>query len=644
MSNYNPAKGFLDAIKGFSSRYSRAYVAGITPPFGMGGAYGLLRIPAKYYLEVRDATGIIFTTAFPIDPSNVQIGRANPIRLTHTLTGTFREISQHKEHQITISGRTGLDSRGGYNRDGGVMFQDAITIFKEFDEMLKHYVETAALEFGQTSNLRTRDAYRVVDGSMNITGGTGPGGLHMVLRCIDEDAHFIVEPMAFNYGRDANTNRFDFQYSIQFKAYDFAYLTKDYPAILGVLDGVDSTVGAALGYVQLLDNAVNNVSNDYVDGFRDSISQIKDVSKVIANLMNSTGGLLTNIGGIVSDFNEVIDTFRSGGPINSSIENLQASAGLLGASLGLTAEEVAAEDANAYPQNQAILEIQKQAIVTHKEADIEPPEPESEQEFHEFANFTAISNIIKNTSQIARKSVDRNYFENRRRNKAGNKYVLGEYLSNESNLSALTKGAGISAAGTGFSKNVPRYVHTLQKDDDLRRISLKYFQTDTVAEEIKDLNGWRDFRRMANGNFPEIGDKIYIPLEGMQKRMNPFAPLGDYHSTDIQCEIDDLEFNNISGDIELVGGRENIKQTIKNILFTNEGDVCLYPSFGVKNVTIDDPVYAAAVIREAVIANPRIVDVNNIVIEQVDDRLVITMNVKLVDNDTMQVTAPIPGA
>ena len=637
MSNYNPLKGFIDQIKGFSSHYSRAYVAGITPPFG-GGAYGLLRIPAKYYLEIRDATGIIFTTAFPIDPSNVQISRANPIHLTHTLTGTFREISQHKEHMITVTGRTGLQSRGGYNREGGVMFQDATTIFTEFDEMLKHYVETAALEFGQTSNLRVRNAYKVVDGSMNITGSTGPNGLHMVLRCIDEDAHFLVEPISFQYGRDSNTNRFDFIYNIQFRAYDFAYLTKDYPVILGVLDGIDSTMGAALGYVQLLDNGINNVSNDYVDGFRDAIGQINDVAKVIANTINSVGGLVSNIGGIATDFKTAVDNF---GPTVAGAWNnaAAATAGLMSNELGEEAPGV--EDPQ--PQQQILLEINRHAIAEDNDADVEPPSPQSEQEFHEFARFTASHNLLKNTSEMLRGSVERNYFENRKRMAENDFYVLGEYLSNEDNLSDLTQGAGRSPFVTGAGRNAPRYVYSLQKDDDLRRISLKFFQTDAVAEEIKNLNNWRDFRTKSDGTFPEAGDKIYLPIEGIQNRINPFAPLGDYYSTDLKCEFDDLEIDVLHGDLSLVGGPENIKQTIKNILFTVEGDVPLYPSFGVKNINVNDPTYAAAVIREAVIANPKIVDVNNIEVELDDDTLLISMDVKTIDSNTIRVTSPIPG-
>lgn len=637
MSNYNPAKGFLDQIKGFSSHYSRAYVAGITPPFG-GGAYGLLRIPAKYYIEIRDTTGILFTTAFPIDPSNVQISRANPISLTHTLTGTFREISQHKNHTITITGRTGLQSRGGYNREGGVMFQDAVTIFKEFDEMLKHYVETASLEFGQTSNLRVRNAYQVVDGSMNITGSTGPDGLHMVLRCIDEDAHFLVEPVSFNYGRDSNTNRFDFVYTIQFRAYDFAYLTKDYPVILGVLDGVDSTMGAALGYVQLIDNGINNVSNDYVDGFRDAIGQINDVSKVIANTINSAGGLMNNIGGIATDFKTAVDNF---GPTVAGAWNnaSAATAGLLGNELG---EEPAGVD-DPQPQTQILLEVNRQALSEDADADVEPPSPQSEQEFHEFAAFTASHNLLKNASEMLRGSVDRNYYENRIRLAEEDYYVLGEYLSNEDNLSALTQGSGRSPFSTAPGRNAPRYVYSLQKDDDLRRVSLKFFQTDRVAEEIKNLNNWRDFRTKSDGTFPEAGDKIYLPIEGIQNRINPFAPLGDYYSTDLKCEFNDLEIDVLHGDLSLVGGPENIKQTIKNILFTVEGDVPLYPSFGVKNINVNDPTYAAAVIREAVIANPKIVDVNNIEVELEDDTLLISMDVKTIDSNTIRVTSPIPG-
>lgn len=635
MSNYNPLKGFIDQIKGRSSHYSRAYVAGITPPFG-DGAYGLLRVPAKYYIEIRDATGVLFTTAFPIDPSNVQISRANPISLTHTLTGTFREISQHKEHMITITGRTGLESRGGYNREGAVMFQDAITIFKEFDEMLKHYVETAALEFGQTSNLRVRNAYKVVDGSLNITGGEGPDGLHMILRCIDEDAHFLVEPMSFTYGRDTNTNRFDFVYNLQFRAYDFAYLTKDYPLVLGILDAVDSTIGGALGYVQLVDNVINNVSNDYVDKFRDGIAQLTDISKVIANTTNSASGLVNNISGIGSDLHNAVQSFGSVGDAWSNIS---------GALAPLTLDNILGPEPDfesLAEQEEPILEVRTFAINSDNEADVEPPPARSEQEFHEYAKFNAVSNGLKNVAEIIRGSVDKSYYENRQKTKDENYYVLGEYLSNEENLSALTKGAGSSAITTSEGRNAPRYVYSLQKDDDLRRIALKFFQNDRLAEDIQLLNGWRDFRTKADGSFPEVGDTIFLPISGIQNRINPFAPLGDYFSTDLRCTLDDIELD-VRGDLSLIGGIDNLKQNIKNILFTIEGDVCLYPKFGVKNININDPVYAAAVIREAVLGNPKILDVNNIVVEQEDDTLFISMDIKVIGNETIRVNAPIPG-
>jgi len=634
MSNYNPLKGFIDQIKGRSSHYARAYVAGITPPFG-GGAYGLLRIPAKYYIEIRDATGVLFTTAFPIDPSNVQIQRNNPISLTHTLTGTFREISPHKEHTITVTGRTGLESRGGYNREGGVMFQDAVTIFKEFDEMLKHYVETATLEFGQTSNLRVRNSGSVIDGSLHITGGEGPKGIHMILRCIDEDAHFLVEPVNFQYGRDTQSNRFDFIYNITFRAYDFAYLTKDYPIIMGVLDGVDSVLGAALGYVQLVDNGINNVSNDYVDRFRDNIAQLSDIAKVIANTTNSAAGLVNNIGGIGSDFVTAVESFSSVGDAWSNISNALSP---------LTLDNILGPepDFESLAQEEPQLEVRRYAINSDNEADVEPPAARSEQEYFEFAKFNALSNGLKNAAAIIRGNIEKSYYENRLRTKDTKNYVLGEYLTNEDNLSALTKGVGSAISSTSFPRETPRFVYNLQKDDDLRRIALKFFQTDSVAEEIQRLNGWRDFRTKADGSFPEVGDVIFLPIEGIQNRINPFAPLGDYYSTDLRCSVDDLEIDT-RGDLLLIGGIDNVKQNIKNILFTVEGDVCLYPRFGVKNINVNDAVYAAAVIREAVLGNPKIIDVNNIEANLDDDVLSISMDVKVIGNETIRVNTSLPG-
>lgn len=605
------------SIKSLSSGQTLPGARKEVPGFNRFGAdpnsfWGQLqRIPAKYYLEIRKGGQVDSVISFPYDPSAMSYDRKNPHSITFTLGGTIRETNTIRSHKIIFQGRSGIAQRISYTRDGGISNLTGLDAFKEFDEFLKRYTELSNLDYGIRNKLITSpDEY-----IQKVTQtGQGSESIQMVLRCIDEDLHLFVEPMNFQYSRNSTQNKHDIMYNLGLSAYDYAYSTAYSNKFLNALDIADGYINAVGGSFGVITNVIDNVSNDYVSAIRKPLRSAASAINKLTDIPGSVGSLSTNTAGIVSDFVKIIEEVTGLLPESEQISQYFDNLG-----------------------DDIVTAATKKSLRSTAQGMLNTPGLLGD-DILDSRNSLFVANLsaLQNDAQILRGLVPRDYYDQRHR---GSEYRLGEWLSNEENLSLLNQNPSIQTGQIDRRKAFP---YEITRYDDLIQVATKLTGKASNARFLQDYNGWRDFRRNQDGDYPQPGDIIFIP-NSLLIESNPFLAQGDLIGFDIRVPYDDAVLNDLTNEIELVGGLENVKQTVKHALLTVAGEVPGFETFGLRNLSrINDTAYLATLIRDLLVSDPRIVDINNIIIEIDKDTVNTSLNIKTVLNETLTFRAPYP--
>lgn len=570
----------------------------------------LARVPAKYYLEIRNGDEIVAVMSFPYDPSDVVYERQNPIRTNYTIGGVIREFNTIRKHNVLLSGRSGIAYRTAYTRRGGIIYTEGEAVFQEFDEFLKRYVEICAKEFGLPNAIMASD---LVANDLKYKQGTNAGeSIYMILRCIDEDLHLKVEPVNFRWDKSSQGQRFDYRWTCQFLAYDYAETNKNFFA--KALDFVDNYVASAGGVVGTLNNIVNNVSNDYVGRLRKSIGKIANTTQVLSETSSAVGGLTSNIFGVASDFNYLVERLGYVADDFSELSNqILQQTGL---------ENVSVIDNVALSQGLAALSIVSQ---------------DDNVNIDEYANIQNNLTLLKNISANLRGNIPRDYYNRRIFNIENNLETIptGTFLGDERNFSLLSSG-NIENNRNDDIANRNYFTHYLQKNEDLISLANKYLGSPEQYPVLMKINNWRSARTDQFGELAKIGTKILIPNPG-NATTNPFGNKNDFIGYDLLINDDgDLQFNN-KGDFQLISGNENMQQAIKNQLLTTSGEVIGH-KVGLPQVpNLSDLAYAAAIVKETLSRDPRILSVNNINLSFADDTLFCDCKIQLKNDSSIDV-------
>lgn len=625
--------------KNFSApgaRPSRDDLLGLTTLTGGLGSFigtdGLGRIPAKYYLEFRNGEEIVSTMVFPYDPSNIIYNRPNPIRVNYTLGGVVREVNTIRRHDITLVGRSGLAQRSGYTRNGGIIYAEGEALFQEMDEFFKRYIEISTQEYGISQNLVPISPVEGQAAQRLAVGGNHNKVPKMILRCLDEDLHLVVEPVSFQWQKDTNSNRHDYIWSCQFQGYDYIEVKRG--PFDTFIDATNNQINAIGGAVSVAGNVVNNISNDFVSPVRGAIRNIGSIFNSVSDVLNSVGSLTQNVYGIGSDLAQVTRDFSI---IGDSWDNMFDAIGdtstleefypfqLLGAIGGNITGQI---------DSKAKLDASISALRIASE----PAVGESDKRDSEIGKIITIQNRINSLGENLRGSIPKEIYDNRITNPdtLTSGVIRGEFLLNEENLGLIASNFPHRALNDrGRRQNV--LVHTIAKDEDLVSLAIKYFGDAERWVEIQRENDTRDHRRNSDGNYFEIGEKIYIP-NSFLPNANPYGEEDDPIGVDLLTQLGDIIFD--GGDIRTVGGSENIRQAITTALLTRIGEVPGFEFFGLaQNQAVGNVTYGAAVLRNMLIGDPRIVDVTDIVIEIEDDTLIISCNVKTIEGETIPIRA-----
>lgn len=591
----------------------------------------LTKIPAKYFLEVRKGDEVIAVMKFPYDPDKVAYSRPQPTKITYTLGGVIREANSIRRHDITMMGSSGLGRRNAYSRDGKLLYIEGEEVFQEFDEFFKRYQEICAAEFGLTQNLMPSIPRDRVKERLQTYGTNGQQQPYMVLRCLEEDLHLMVEPVSFRWNKNTAENRFDYRWDCSFQAY--GYSTKYTNPFFFALDTVDNIMNGLAGSISIVNNIVNNVSNDYVGRVRSTIRNVAGAMQVAADFATAYDGLINNVAGIAAD---VADVAGSAKFIASSWEDAfgeDSTTANFGEvwrnNLGeLHRVETKQVVRLTFENSQQALEVHSTPLVLKDDNDRDT-----------LGLVISALSAVEERAQVLRGAIPRKFFERRMLTNENNLQNLGEYLSNEANLSKLAKGL-INEPNIDEFRNDNAMRYTLQENEDLINVSKKIYGDPNKWKVIADFNDFRDHRRNAEGKFIEKGTTIRIPLDN-SGQTNPFGDFNDPIGIDLYMPFDDICF--IDGDITLISNTDNIKQIIKSTLLTRRGELAGF-GFGLGSIPqIGNEAYVAAILRETLVQDPRILSVSNIVVEYNQDQVVVNCDVSAIDEVTIPVRVPISG-
>ena len=606
----------------------RPFIPGIPVPAGSaGGGIGnqllnagsdLLRVPANYFFEIRQGLDIIAVVSLPYDPESVVIERAQPSRVTYTLGGNYREASQIKRHIINISGQGPMTEVAGYNREGSIIYRPGMEVMHEFDEFLKLYQTLCVNNFGIQNYLASR-VYKSDDFETLGDKSKASHGVHMIFRGLKEDIHFKVEPKNFRLSRDAKSNRFHYRYELQLDAYGYDDSPQRNP-ITQFFDDLDSIISLVGGAASVGANIINNINNTYVSRVRESYRNIGNQLDAISNIASATTALGNNISlGFAADTARIA---MQAGVLSNKFNNL----------VGTEAERQVFETTVVWGEAVELESVNAALVASSIPPETNDPESKLSAGKLRLAMITA-----QNSGMIARGSIPLDFYDRRfNRDDITTHLKKGEWLSNEQNLSTIANKSGyIEFSSEDRDPRIQKHKYTLSTEDNLLFVSRKLFGSEGRAEELRRLNGWLDYHRKADGQFPQVGDEVVYQIRSSTS--NPYGENGDIIGIDIRNPERDLIIDDYDLQICSVGV-ETIEQFIKNTLFTTAGEIPGYPEVGVTTTgTTIQPEVAAAYIKNALTADPRIQGIGSFELRQEKDFVYISFDVKLTDGELVPV-------
>lgn len=641
------------------------------PSFAIGGilgadASGLLRVPhTDYYLEIYYKNELLTSIAFPYNPSAYSINRTESVNLTNTANRVFRETSLNRIRSISFEGMSGYETRLGYARDGGYIFENGEVIMHEFEEFLNAYNYLCSLISGNTYSYNQKTLLASKNKTSSGLSGVGHTGqtlypyginassfkgnednkefIFMVLRCVNENISFKVEVDSFTYSKNIAINKFGYRYGISFKSYGVYGPGKRDNIFLDVINRATGYINKANTVLALLQAIFINTSEDYILPLNKPLNALSSVldnlGKTIESVGIVTGAVAEVANNAVSLFqkfdNEVFTTnnnifSRSANNLTSSIKGQYKSI-KDNAYNDINRKNTARENAKKSNQDQINIETLQIALgldsnknsvaIDSKNIDVVlgmlknvDYENVDENKLIELGLIQSLMNSLRYSFEGIKSIVSKDYIKISRSNDKENSFLRDTDV----------------IRGEDFLYKI----YTLKENEDLRDVSRKINGNSEDIDDLLTINGWLDARRKGDGSFATAGDIIKI-----RTNKPDLLFTNNIYYNDLNVPYDDLI---ISGnDIALTSGIKNLQQAIKNnfLTYQNELELDLYglaDIIGARNIEV-----IKETIKNKLLVDPRIknVTVKDVKIEK--DQLLISLNVIGIDNQVLEFLAPI---
>lgn len=645
------------------------------PSFNLGGvlgsdASGLLRVPhTDYYLEIYYYGELLTSISFPYNPMAYVINRTENVNLTHTVNRVFRETSPNRVKTISFEGLSGYETRLGYARDGGYIFENGEIIMHEFEEFLNAYNYLSHIfssnQYAYTQNqdkfnrniglnpknvskagIRTPSVLGIGNSGQSLNPyASNQGGdiIFLVLRCVNENISFKVEVNDFSYSKNTSTNRFGYRYNISFNSYGIFGTGKRDNIFLDVINRTTGYINKANTVLALLQALFINTSEDYILPLTKPLNAISSVLDNLQTTIESAGivtGAVAEVANTAVNLfqkfdNEVFTTTnnifsRSANNLSSSIKSQYKSV-KDAAYNDINRKNTARENAKKSTSDQIDIETLQIALgldsnknsvaIDSKNIDAVLGmlkdvnyENENENKLIELGLIQSLMNTLRYTFEGIKSIVSKDYINIKR--------------SNDKDID-FTKDSNLIEGEDFLYK-----IYTLRENEDLRDVARKTSGDPNDISDLIIINGWLDARRKGDGSFATAGDIIKI----RSSNIDIIFSNNIYHS-DINVPYDDIVFK--GNDFDLITDVKNLQQSIKNnfLTYEDELDINLYglaSIIGARNIEI-----IKESIKNKLLIDPRI---KNVIVKDVKiekDQLLVSLSVVGIDNQVLEFLAPV---
>jgi len=259
--------------------------------FGSGWLGDMIRVDIDYILEIWDQGKIVTATVLPQVPSSIKAKRQAATSINYTLgVEPIRHHARNRRVDIEIRGKTGVASRQGYSRNGKLITKAPLELMLEFDAFLD--------KFQQIATRSGANKYMYPEGLSNVSDDQpfGSNGAYLVLRCLEERLHVKVEPLVWEWDRNAERTRKGSDWSLTLQAY--APTTPEKPG--GLFGKGQGYIDAATAYVAAVNNCIA-VGNAFMDQTSQGIYGLREPFRELVKTGTALRKLL-HTGGQIADF------------------------------------------------------------------------------------------------------------------------------------------------------------------------------------------------------------------------------------------------------------------------------------------------------------------------------------------------------
>lgn len=640
-------QGQIPLPKGFTDFFLRA---------------GTLNI--DYFLERQENGKTKYLVPFPNQPREVSVTRIydENIRYTFDTEFAYREISRPRQLRVVLTGETGTRKRAGLNHRGDLSFVTGKEHLQAFERFLDEYHLDA-------SNVQSPVTYNLVSLDNDIDYKARP---YLVFRGVEENIHGRCVIEDFSYRRSVDSHRIDsFQWSLSLMVYDGVDAGKPINSFgLEKLKGYSNSVDSITGLVDSLGASVaaaaSQVANDVI-GIGDSVEELLAAVDNIDNQILQAGNSVLSVADAVLDvvergyntfvgWSDEIEDFFVGptGSITSFNRRffqrgfVQALAdapkkqprvaygqwyndafGENGTYEGLRTEfEIPAYYAQLFPERYEYTYDDEGNIIGAQRIG-EDDEDEATLEQQSMAltasdeNPTAWYDLIEILYQL---EIYFGYLGTSGERRAIDNDVITGFLLRDAGIRALgTRGAlGAITPREYDDVKVHTLNHTMRSGESLMSVASSYLGDPDLWVNLARVNNCHDAHTFNDGRNIGVGSIIRIPVNvptGIELSLSPdsgYSPEEEMFFTDFEIGADgDLVFDlNAPNDLGLITGTSNVKQAIATRLNTLAGEITRHPLTGIGAqglvgavLTVGQATLILTRIREALMADPRIVDV-----------------------------------
>lgn len=596
---------------------------------------GLLSIgllPIGYYIERRTRHGLEKILPLPNQPSSVTINKVYTENTIYTFdpTFSFRQVAPPRIAEVTISGFTGSKGRLGINEDGTLEFMDGQEHMRSFDRFLNEYFKDAAAE-----TLPATYDLRRVGNDLDYEGRP-----YLIFRAMDEGVHGRCNIQNFTYIRTAEKSRIGYQWTLTLRVYDATAVEFSNP-IQDFMDDLEELLNIGATYTASLVAGVG-LGTQILESARGPLGAVADFQSGIGDFLDSPVSIVNAFG---ETWREITDLFTT-----TAVNRMKADRWYQDNTFN--SADTAGEFFNVASwedqvRNRAARE-QAPPVGLVNEGQTTDPRLQEDSMALSVADEDAIYTVI-----------DLMYYTMILKGYTGayyNDYVSdalappnGEFLSRDSSLRDLAAFQGDELRASTLGEGVYQK-YTLKAGESLTSIALGLFADPDQWQVLAALNGCQDALTMADGSPIGVGTEILIPIQSGGLLAIPNAPglttLDQITGTDIAVDLSgDIRFRD--GDLDMVSEAENLMQWIINTLRTVTGDIPYARLIGLPvtvigmKLTDESIAFAVALMREALLVDPRIINVNAINLVRSGDSINVRLNIDCINDISFDFTTPL---